>query len=149
MTIRDLVTAYLLADGAVMTVIGTRLVPDMLPEKINYPAGVIQAVDIIRPNPLRGVASLATARIQVDIYAAPASGVSSRALADQGGAAVRRRLDGFDGTFMDETTSPATPVRAWITFEQERTLAEPEIHGGLSRHSADYLVQFQTQGGLY
>lgn len=149
MTIRDLITAYVLADGTVGALISTRLYPDMLPEKVTYPAAVIQAIDIVRPNSLRGAATLARARIQVDVYAQPASGVGSRALADQVGTAIRRRLDGFAGSLMDASSSPANPVQAWITFDLETEGAAPEIHGGLSRHTADYIVEYQTQGGFY
>lgn len=148
MTIRDLVKAYVLGDATVMSLISDRLYPDMLPQKVTYPAGVILAVDVVRPNSLRTVAGLARARIQIDVYAAP-SAVSSRGSADACGAAIRQRLDGFDGSFYDTTTSPATPVRAWVLFDSETEGVDPEIHGGLSRHSADYLVQFQTAGGTY
>lgn len=155
MTIRDLVKDYLLADATLAGLISTRLYPDMLPQKVTYPAAVIQRIDTIRPGTLRTVAGLATARIQVDVYAQPASGLSSRALADAVGAAVRTRLDGFgfksgaDTELTDTTTSPATPIRAWIRADPETDGVDPELHGGLSRHTADYLVQYQTQGGAY
>lgn len=154
MTIRDLVTMYVLADGTVSAWLGTRLFPDMLRQKETYPAGVIQAVDIVRPNTLRGVATLARARIQVDVYcdtngAAAAGFTGSRAAADAIGGAIRRRLDGFAGTFSDSTSSPASTVQAWITFDLETEGAEPEIHGGLSRHTSDYLVHYATQQGVY
>lgn len=149
MTIRDLITAYVLDDGAVGSLLSTRLYPDMLPSKVAYPAGVIQAIDIVRPNTLRGVATLAKARIQVDVYAQPGDGIGSRALADQVGTAIRQRLDGFAGSLMDESSSPGTPVQAWITFDLETEGAAPEIHGGLSRHTADYIVEFQTHQGAY
>jgi hypothetical protein len=140
-TIRDLVRDYVLADGTVAGLIGTRLYPDMLPQKCTYPAGVIQAIDIVRPNTLRGVASLARARIQIDVYAQPTSGSSSRSAADAAGTAIRQRLDGFAGLL--------DTVQAWVMFDLETEGAEPEIHGGLSRHTADYLVNYQTQAGAY
>jgi hypothetical protein len=155
MTIRDLVKNYLLADSTVGSLISTRLYPNLLPQKVTYPAAVITAVDIVRPPTLRKVAGLAKARIQLDVYAQPASGQSSRAVADQVGAAIRRRLDGFgwksgaDTTLTDTTTSPHVDVRAWITADPETEGVEEEIHDGLSRHTADYLVDYQTQGGLY
>lgn len=149
MTIRDLIAAYVIADGDVAALIGTRLYPDMLPEKVTYPAAVIQAIDIVRPNPLRGVASLARARIQIDVYAQPTSGVGSRAKADQVGAAIRARLDGQALTLTDTTTSPDTDVQAWVMFDLETEGVEPEIHGGLSRHTQDFLVQYRTSGGDY
>ena len=149
MTIRDIVRDYVLDDGTVAGLLGTRLYPDMLPQKVTYPAAVILNVDTLREPSLRTVAGLATARLQIDVYAAPVSGASSRMLADQCGAAIRQRLEGFDGTMPDHSTSPATDVRVWIVFDQERSGVEVEIHGGLSRHSADYLVDFQTQDGFY
>lgn len=154
MTIRDLITAYVLADGTVQGWLGSRLFPDQLRQSETYPAGVIQMIDIVRPNSLRGVATLAKARIQIDVYCngngAVTSGfLASRAAADAVGTAIRRRLDGFDGSLMDTSTSPANPVRVWITFDLETEGAAPEIHGGLSRHTADYIVEYQTQGGVY
>ncbi len=152
MTIRDLVAAFVLADTTVASLIGTRLRPDMLPEKITYPAVVIKKIDIVRPGHLRGVASLATMRVQFDVYAAPTSGVSSRGTADAIGTAIRQRLDGFNptvGVLTDTTTSPATDIWAWIAIAPESDGVEPELYGGLSTLSVDYLVQYQTHGGLY
>lgn len=149
MTIRDLARAYVLADATVANLLGTRLYPDMLPQKVTYPAGVITAVDIVRPNPLRGVASLAKARVQIDIYAQPSDGQSSRAIADQAGTAIRQCLDGFAGEWTDASVSPDVSVKAWVTFDLETENAEPEISGGLSRHTADYFVQYQTHTGGY
>lgn len=149
MTIRDLVRDYVMADNAVIAAGLTRLYPDQLPEKVTYPAGVILAVDIVRPNSLRAVAGLARARVQIDIYANPGNQQGSRTRADAIGSAIRRRLDGFDGSFEDTSSSPATPVRAWVTFDLETENAEPGLSGGLSRHTADYIVQFQTAGGQY
>jgi hypothetical protein len=153
-TIRDLVAAYVLDDMVVAGLLGTRLYPNMLPQKVTYPAGVIQAIDIVRPNALRSVATLARARVQMDVYCDPNTAASlgssgSRAIADACGAAIRRRLDGFVGTFSDTSSSPATPVNAWVTFDLETEGAEPEIHGGLSRHTADYIVEYATSGGSY
>lgn len=149
MTIRDLVRAYVLADADVTALLGTRLYPDMLPQKVTYPAGVIQAIDIVRPNTLRNVATLARARIQIDVYAQPADGESSRTVADNCGTAIRQRLDGFAGEWTDASVSPDVAVKAWVTFDLETEGAEPDIHGGLSRHTADFLVQYQTQSGSY
>lgn len=149
MTIRDLLKDYILADGTVASLIGTRLYPDMLPQKVTYPAGVIQRIDTVRPNHLRGAASLARCRIQIDVYAQPANGQSSRGLADTVGTAIRQRLDGFVGALVDASGSPSISVQTWITFDVELEGPEPEINGGLSRHTADYLVQYQTHGGAY
>ncbi len=149
MTIRDLVRAYLLADSTVTALISTRIFANVLPQKVTYPAVSIQVIDIVRPATLRAVGSLATARIQLDAYVAPTSGVSSRSMADEIGAALRRRLDGFSGSFSDDSVSPAADVNAWITFETENESVVEEIAGGLSRHSADYFVQYQTSGGTY
>lgn len=149
MTIRDMVRDYVMADGAVSSSGLTRLYPDQLPEKVTYPAGIILSVDIVRPPSLRTVAGLARARIQIDVYANPGNGQSSRTRADHIGSAIRRRLDGFDGSLQDSTSSPPIPVRAWVTFDLETENAEPEIGGGLSRHTADYVVQYQTHAGVY
>ncbi len=154
MTIRDLVGDYVLADGTVQNFIATRLYPKQLPAKVTFPAAVIQSIDIVRPNTLRGVATLAKARIQIDVYcngngAAAMQLSSSTAAVDLVGAAIRRRLDGFSGTFDDTSTSPATPVRAWVTFDLETETDEADLHGGLSRHTADYFVEYNTAAGVY
>lgn len=149
MTIRDLVRAYLLADSAIVALIGERMYANLLPQKVTYPAVVIQAIDIIRPNTLRSVASLARARIQLDVYVAATSGASSRAVADGIGTALRQRLDGFSGSFSDDSVAPTVAVPAWATFEAENEGVVEDIAGGLSRQSADYLVQYQTVGGVY
>jgi hypothetical protein len=152
MTIRDVVAAFVLADPTVASLIGTRLRPDWLPEKITYPAVVIKKIDIVRPAHLRGVASLATMRVQFDVYAAPASGISSRGTADAVGNAIRHRLDGLNptiDTLTDASTSPPTDIWAWIEIAPESDGVEPEIQGGLSTLVVDYLVKYQTHGGLY
>lgn len=144
-----MVRAYVLDDGTVATLLGSRLYPDMLPQKVTYPAGVILSVDIVRPPSLNKVASLARARIQIDVYAQPVPPKGSRVIADECGTAIRRRLDGFTGSFDDASTSPPSPVRAWVTFDSETAVAEPDLSGGLSRYSADYFVQYQTSQGAY
>lgn len=154
MTIRDLITDYVLQDGTIAGWLGTRLVPDQLRQKETYPAATILSVDIVRPNTLRGVATLARARIQIDVYCNANGAVAhdfagSRAMVDAIGAAIRRRLDGFNGTLSDPSSSPATIVHAWITFDLETEGVESEIGGGLSRHTADYIVQYQTVQGTY
>ncbi len=149
MTMRDVVCAFVLADPSVAALIGTRLQPDMLPAKIAYPAVEIKEIDTQRPAHLRGVASLARMRLQFDVYAAPVSGVSSRGLADAVALAIRQRLDGFNGTLPDGSTSPATNIRTWIALEHQGTGVEPDIHGGLSTATADYFVDYQTHGGIY
>lgn len=152
MTIRDMVRDYALADVTVASLIGTKLYADQLPANQNQwgtIAGVIHAVDIIRPGTLRAAATLAQARIQIDIYAAPEAPVGSRVRADAAGAAIRRRLDGFSGSLVDTSVSPSVSVGAWIRFDVESEQPEPDIEGGLSRHTADYFVQYQTSTATY
>lgn len=153
MTIRDLVTQYLLSQATVTALVGTRIKPDMLPQKTTYPAVVLRSIDVVRPPTLTSVAGLATARIQVDVYADATSG-SARAMADRVATAIRLVLDGFgwkDGADLYLTDATASPgdVRAWIRHANERDAVEPGIAGGLSERSDDYLVQFQTSGGSY
>jgi hypothetical protein len=153
-TIRDLIRDYVLADATVASLIGTRLFPDQLPanKAIWGPIGaVIVAVDIVRPNTFRAAATLATARIQIDVYAAAYTGQTQgpRANADAVGAAIRQRLDGQALTLTDDSVSPAVEVKAWVRFDLETENAEPDLHGGLSRHTADYLIHFQTSEGAY
>lgn len=150
MTIRDLVTAFVLADGTVSSLIGTRLYPDVLPSKVTYPAVKIQMIDVQRPGSLRNQASIATARLQFDVYAGPTAG-GSRGKADTVAAAIRRRMldDGLFCTLTDTTTSPSTAIWAWMSHADEREGPFEDIHGGLSEYSVDYFVQYQTHAGAY
>jgi hypothetical protein len=160
MTIRDMVRNYVLGDNAVTTLIDQRLKPDMLPQKTAYPAGVIRLIDTIRNPSLRTVAGLARARIQIDFYcdgngAASKGFLGSRECADALGSLLRQRLDGFgwaagaDQFLYDTSSSPASPVRAWIRIDPEMESPEPELGGGLSRYSADFIVDYQTHHGRY
>lgn len=147
MTIRDLIRTYVLADATVTSLIGTRLYPDMLPQKATYPAAKLFVVDTVRSGHLHGVASLAAARIQFDVYAAAASGPGARGVADAIGAAIRQRLAARVVTLTDTDTS--TDVFVQIGEPEEREGVEPEINGGLSDWSADFLVHYQTHAGAY
>lgn len=149
MTIRDLIRAYVLADATVASLLGTRLYPDLLPEKVTYPAGKLFVVDIVRPGQLHGPASRAVARIQIDVWAAPTSGPGARGTADAIGAAIRQRLAAQNVTLLDDSVSPALPVFAQIGEPEEREGVDPEINGGLSDWSADFLVSYQTHAGVY
>jgi len=149
-TIRDMVKDFVLADVTVGNLLGTRMYPDRPPQKAVYPVAKIKSVDTERPGHLRGPASLAEVRMQFDVWAAPTVG-GSRAMADRVGAAIRRRLtvDGSSCVLFDTTTSPPTPVLAWIRDAQEREGAPEDINGGLSDYSADFFVQYQTHGAIY
>ncbi len=149
MTVRDLVSAYVLADATVASLIGTRLYPDMLPQKVTYLAVKVTFVGNVRQKVLKGPAPGARLHLEFYVYSAPASGVGSRVVADQVGAAIRRRIGGVNVTLQDTTTSPATDVFVQIEEDLEGSGAVAEINGGLSDHSADYFVGYRTQGGTY
>ncbi len=150
MTIAGLVRQFVLADVGVASLIGTRIYPDDLPQKVPaYPAVKLQTVDANRISVLKGKASSARVRLQFDVFAAPTAG-GSREAADAVGTAIRMRLEAFVGYLTDGTISP--PVDVYVQVVEgpnERGGTADEINGGLSEYGADYLVEYETHGGAY
>jgi hypothetical protein len=56
-------------------------------------------------------------------------------------------LEGISTAMLDESLSPSVDRLVQVIFQDERDLFEEEILGGLARHSADYLVFYQTGEG--
>lgn len=141
MTIATALRAHLLADAAIAALVGTRIYPLRLPQKPQLPAIVLLRVSDVRPPILRGQASVAQERFQVDAWATTFDGATAL------GTLCRRRLEGYSGTWSDGA-SPETTVDVAIQFESDRDLFEEEINGGLCRHSADYFIWHTTAGGV-
>ena len=144
-SIGELLRLFLLADTTIGGLIGStattaRVHTLRLPEKPTLPALVIKRVSGVRIGNLRGAASLAKPRYQVDAWASSVEGAQAL------GAAVRQRLEGFVGTWSDDA-SPATSVFVQVEFVDDREFFEEEISGGLCRHSADYFIFHGTNGG--
>lgn len=83
---------------------------------------------------------MAKDRYQVDVWALAHDAATAL------GRAIRRRIDGYQGTWTDGG-SPETRIQVQaIQHEDENDLFEEEILGGLSRHSADYFVTYRLIG---
>lgn len=139
--------AFLLADAAIATAVGTRIYPQKLPQNATYPAITILRVSAIRLNVLHGRASLARPRYQIDCWMQEKSGISAFDVAQALGGAVLARLEGYNGVMTDPVTSPPTDYHTGVTFDDERDLFDPDINGGFFRHSADYFIWHSVSPG--
>lgn len=146
-TILEGLRAHLLSENAIATLVTTsgraRVFPLKLPQPKtgvpDYPAIQLQRISDLRYSHLRGAASLARPRYQVDCWA------TTFQAATQLGSLCRQRLDGFVGQWTDG--SPGTTVQVAVEFESQTDLFEEEIGGGLFRNSADYFVFHGTDSG--
>lgn len=132
--------AFLLADATIAAAVETRIYPIKLPQNATYPAITILRVSAIRANVLRGPASLARPRYQIDCWAWEKSSTTAFTDAQELGGAVRARLEGYTGVMTDPSTSPATDYHTGVTFDDERDLFDPDVNGGYFRHSSDYFL---------
>lgn len=143
-SIGELLRAFLLADTTVANLVGTHMYPLRLPQKPTLPALVYQRISGERIGQFKGLASAAEPRYQIDAWTDPNTGGVSGALAL--GSAVRQALEGFTGTWSD-ADSPGVSAFVQVRFITERDQFEPDILGGLCRHSADYFIFHATNGG--
>jgi len=142
--IYPVVRAFLLADSEINAIIASRIWPLRLPQHPQLPALVVTQVSGQRAAILDGRAPLAHPRLQIDAWSQEAPGVSAfeqvHGLADL----VRLRLEAYSGYMVDASTSPATRVRTWVHFDDEREFFEPDVNGGFWRVSSDFFVWHQT-----
>lgn len=144
-SIGELLRKFLIADTTVGGLVGsdatTAFVHALrLPQRPTLPAVVYKRISGVRIASLRGPASAAKPRYQVDAWANNVRG------AQELGAAIRRRLEGYVGTWSDGG-SPATTLFVQVEFVDDREFFEEEISGGLCRHSADYFIFHGTAAG--
>lgn len=143
MTIGSALRTHLLGDTAISALVVARVYPLRLPQKPLMPAIVYMKVTGRRFTHLRGPASLARPRYQLDCWASTHDG------AVELGTLVRQRLDGYNGTWSDGGSPAITmDVSALLDPEQgDRDLFEEDVNGGLCRNSADYFIFHSTAGG--
>jgi len=141
MTVEQGLRTHLLGDASIAALVVARVYPLRLPQKPQMPAIVITRISGVRFGSLRGQASLARPRFQVDAWASTHDGATAL------GTLCRRRLEGYNGVWSDGG-SPAVAMNVSVVFESEMDLFEEEINGGLCRHSADYFIFHSTGGGL-
>lgn len=132
--------AFLLADATIAAAVDTRIYPQKLPQGVTYPAITILRVSGIRANVLKGKASLARPRYQIDCWMWEKSSTTAYTDAQTLGGAVLARLEGYSGVMTDPATSPPAAYQTGVTFDDERDLFDPDINGGYFRWSGDFFI---------
>lgn len=140
MSIATDLRSFLLADGTIAGLIGTRLYPNLLPQSPTFPAMTFGWVSGNRFHHLDGAAGIAGPRVQFDCWAL--TYLEAEALFE----ALRLALDGFRG---DIGGSPPTRRIQGIFSEGERDLYEDGAAigsgsgAGLYRRSADFTIVYE------
>ena len=127
------VRTYLLTKSAVTTVVGTRIYPGFVPQKIStYPLVVYSVVSSIAKDLLTGGAGWAETRIQLDVYATTA--VARDSLVE----ILRDELQGFPTT--SSKTMGSSTVTAVVYLNSLDLYEPPQDNSdtGLFRNSTDY-----------
>ena len=140
MTIGAALRNHLLADAQIAAIVGTRLFPLRLPQKVVLPAIVLTRISEVRYGHLRGNEALARPRYQVDCWATTHDGATAL------GTLVRQRLNGYTGTWTD-TDSPSSTIPVTVLFDSAQDLFDPDILGGACRHMSEYFVWHGTANG--
>jgi hypothetical protein len=126
--------AHVIADAAVMAMVGDRMFPVKLPQNVLYPALSYNQVSGVRTYDLCGPTGRVRPRITINSWAETYA--DARDLAH----AVRKAIEGFTGTMGG---SPGTPI-ANVTLDNEVDLDEPEAGlVGVFRVMQDYLLSYE------
>lgn len=144
MSIYKALRAFLLADAPLAAVLGTRIYPIKLPQNPTFPAVTIQQISGFRYGHLRGPASLARPRYQIDAWTHARSSASAFEECQVLGGLLLSRLEAYSGMMADTSTSPVSVYQVWVEFIDDRELFEEDINGGFYRYSADYFIWWQT-----
>lgn len=132
--------AFLLADATIATAVGTRIYPIKLPQAPVFPAITIMRVSAPRANVLKGKASLARPRYQIDCWMWEKSSTTAFTDSQTLGGAVMARLEGYSGVMTDPSTSPPTDYHTGVTFDDARDLFDTDVNGGYFHHQSDYFI---------
>ena len=133
------IRTFLLADGTISGLVGTRIFPLKLPQAPTFPAITYQMISGGRSHTYGGAVGLASPRFQFDCWGA--TYLQAEALAE----ALRIRLDGFSGAM---GASPSTVVQG-VFFQDERDLYEDGADlgtgsgAGVYRRSIDYFISHE------
>lgn len=138
----SVVRAYLLADSTIAAFVGTRIYPIKAPQGATYPLVTMQKIVEPRPQHLRGPGGLSSPRYQIDAWSRDVAGAGYMQAQDLG-AAIRSRIDGFTGVLTDSNESPAERHKVSILYDDSRDLFETDVNYGYYRHSADYVIWHQ------
>lgn len=128
MTLESELRTFTIADAAVAAQVGARMHSMKLPQTPTLPAIVFQRIDTRREGELAGPDQLPRPRMQLRCWAA------SPSLAGSLAGAVRRRLDGYRGTWGSLVIGSCMCI-------DERDMDDPET--GHSSVVQDYWIQFQ------
>lgn len=155
--IHDAIRAYLLADTAIASLVGTRIGPPKRPQGGTYPLVELTWIGLRVAN-LRTPASLATPRLQIDVWTSERSNATAFSEAERLGRAIRRRMEALanETIVIDDTVSPAISTRVQVSgagssgeiLEQGPTF-DGDVNGGYWRHMSEYRVSYGTVGGMY
>ncbi len=142
MTVVQGLRTHLLGNADLLALVAARTFPGWLPEKVDLSSGrvaiVLTLVDDLGSFHLRGPDASSKARWQVDCWAQTHDAVI------QAGRLCRWRLNGFHGVWSDGLSPPSTIRVQLIEKFDEHVIPEPEISGGLYRHSADYFITYAS-----
>lgn len=127
MSLETELRTYTLAGAAVAALAGTRMHARRLPQTPVLPALVYLRVDTRRLHDMAGPDGLPRPRMQVTSWADTPAGATDLA------AAVRQRLDGYEGAWGSLTISSCLCVG-------ERDVDDPDA--GRSGVAQDYMIQF-------
>lgn len=136
---------HLLSDAAIVALVSQRIYPVKVPQGATYPLITIQQISGFRHALLRGRASLASPRFQIDCWTKEASGTAAFLAVRTLGELVIAKLEGFTDTWIDDSVSPSENRLVAIQFDSDRDLFETDVSGGFYRHSADYFITYQTR----
>lgn len=136
MSFRSDLRTFLLADGAISGLIGTRLYPRTLPQKPVLPAATEQVISGDREYAMDGPTGRAKPRVQYDFYALTA--LEADELFD----AFEARLSGFQGVVGGHTIQGAF-LEAERDGYEDGADAGTGSGAGLYRRSADFFIHYQ------
>lgn len=145
MTVEQAIWTRVLALSPVTALVSTRVYLERLPQSPTYPAVRVQEVDDPSSYHLRGPQRLGKARVQVDAFAAEASGVDPYA----SGAALAAAIhgDGFGASatglsgWIGSIGSPAFEVLGCFRVDRRRSYDPDELR--LVTMSLDYYVWYR------
>lgn len=136
--VRAALRHYLLADGGIAGIVGTRVFPIKLPQGEIRPSIVYTRISDAGDHHMGGASGLGRPRIQVDSWAQTYD--VAAALADS----VKERIDGFRGSIQWDENSPgnSVPVQG-VFFEGSRDLYDETAK--LHRVSQDYFIAYEER----
>lgn len=137
MNVEAVIVERLVADAAVAALVSGRVFLLKLPQRVTLPAIRVQLIDEPLGYHLRGEHGCARARVQVDCYAAEASGGNSYTSASDVADSVD---DALSGQKFENIGSPVSISVSGCFREDRRTLYEDADDRKLVRVMQDYYV---------